>query len=142
MPTNPQVQLSSDSPPPFRLANLPWREKDRLSRSHCLFEKISCCPAKRNLLLARVVLWREGHVSVSSCPDGMFVSVNSCSGEMEIPFCVSARARQCLAFSVFIALAGYCLPFPAKRNGGGLFVGLWRDENVANAGKPLEWWVR
>ena len=52
----------------------------------------------------------------------MFVPVNSCSGEAEIPFCVSARARKCLAFSDFIALAVYSIPFPAKRNGGGVFV--------------------
>ena len=55
--------------------------------------------------------------------------VTPCSGEAEVPFCMSARAGQCLAFSVFIVLAGSCLPFPAKRNGGGFVVGSGSNDN-------------
>ena len=49
-------------------------------------------------------------------------SANSCSGEAEIPFCMPILASQHLAFSAFFALAVSCLPFPAKRNGGGFVV--------------------
>ena len=60
---------------------------------------------------------------------GWLAFVTPCSGEAEVPFRMSARAGQCLAFSVFIVLTSFCISFPAKRNGGGFVVGSGSNDN-------------
>ena len=55
---NPQVQSSSNSPPPFRLAILPSRERDRLTENHVVSRMRPHCPAKRNPRPARA--WING----------------------------------------------------------------------------------
>ena len=59
---------------------------------------------------------------------GLRATEHACPCEPEVPFCIPARARRCMAFPVVVALAGSCFPFSAKRNGDGGFVGSGCDD--------------